>query len=434
MEHRLLHRSGEVSSGDSGEALPRPDMAERAQAERLSAMNTASGLREQLAAEAVIAIATPEGQKKNFEELTIGLLSKVAADAKANSAIIDGEKGMRSRLLSGMSSNRDGEKFLEEVLTGLTTAPEVDVSSPQKHPFLRSRQVTVPAAAGVEKKVWHYSQVKLLELSTYRDRLKELSSSMPQFAEDFAQLDRMLLQWQQIDAQRLAIFEQKQLQRKNPTDAKIMSILGLGGFVVAAAGATVAGLMSFMGKKPPTAALIYAGIAGIIASPTLRGMIFEGKYEGAMKEINSILNNAYFLSICKSYGVQGKTWESVAETVTNQAHKPTNDLLKQIADTGGDPEKMKTMKIEEKATQYASEMIPESEPDARAALVKMIMQQHFASFAASLRSGGRKDTKLVVNDYIREGSWKYRTDLPDIETLDRTLRESQNVVEGKITG
>lgn len=346
----------------------------------------------------------PEERNRLYQEMNTGAVFHVADILEKHK---DEITGLHSTL-SVAAENHPHAQVLEEIFTGLTQAPLLDPTTGADHPFFRTEKIH---KEGMDDWVWN--ELDLTKLSGYRDTIRELSVTSPEFINEWNRLDDMVEMTMETAGARY--LSQQWLKRNSDdyTDKATGKILQMTGFILAAAAAAITGTIAFASKKSFTAPLLYAGIAGLIASPQLRRMLFGAPNAAAVETINAVLMNKPFLRQCKKYNVQGEGWANMA----NDCFGPEAEVRKFLHDVK-DPELNHNDVIDTFVSGY---------PEIEESLRRMIADNGFEGFVDVLKGGKSEQESQVILDYIRLGSWTYAKDLEEVQIASENIEASGTV-------
>ncbi len=244
------------------------------------------------------------------------------------------------------------------------------------------------------------------------DFLQELIAMHPDKSEELRQLQSMINRFVQVDPRNLGMYQVARSRNSGYGTQGLKQMGKMSLFLAGTGLAVITGIMSISQKKFSAAPFLYAAVAGLVASPSLRRLLFSPQQEIQLHEINTVLNDRQFLIASQTYNIQGARWRALADQLMNSRN---NKTLKQFVeslrkDTATDTEKETFVK---NMTLDAAE---------QEQLKNMINQKKFVYFADQLMSVGTKDAKSVIGDYIERGAAKYAKEIRSVEDV---LEESQ---------
>jgi hypothetical protein len=174
------------------------------------------------------------------------------------------------------------------------------------------------------------------------------------------------------------------------------------------------GAISLFHKKFSLAPFLYAGVAGLIASPNLRRMLFSGKEERLLAETSDVLNSGIYKQIDAKYAVQGTGWEHVVEQLMDRKNGDIKPFLTLLRENKGQ------LPAEDPRVQSFIAAIAPDDPAVRQGLGNMIAEGNFPPFARMLQSASTDESvRGTIQDYVRLGSGKYRKDTSVMENATR---------------
>lgn len=403
-------------SPESLPAAPAEAMTPEKAKEALASLSNAE--REKLNADIIDgkgkeAVAAVNGQPERLEEKVKNftgreLLANLSALRDQNAGVIEGEEGLRTRLLKVPIID---ESRMEAILDALVEPLPAygDELARNDHRYLAYRAVKENAQ---DEDPLHIYEVRFGATREDQRYLEELKASQPEHAADIEEVRRMIESYMQKDRFRMQLLDYQEGRANNFTDQAIGKMGKMTGLILLAAGAVLTSIMMIANKKFSMAPFLYAGVAGLIASPKLRKSIFGGKHETTLLEVNRALG-ATFQNLSKKYGIGGNNWASFVEDIQSKAQY-VKDFEKKYKGT---------VPPESEIDAFVAEALGNNATEQEKTSLKALLRNNdLPNLTAEVNRASGKDSKEVVLDYVRLGSHKFAKDM---NTLSNTTEEAE---------
>ncbi len=425
MERRLLNfafgqsveHSGAVPQ-ESPEAL-RQMILEQQKNNRNAASDT---IVEELKNKLIMLTNDPKEREKLWQDLTTGMLSRLTTLTQEFADLMKGAGGPPLQDLSKEFSLPEDKAMFKDILRSLSTKPRTHLAGGDPHPYLLAQSMEKEDGSGL----LYFPKVKFDVIKEHQTFLQKLMLERPDLQPILEKMKAGLEQFLREDKRKYA--EQAVgtlLGKGNYADRVIGKVGKMTGFILAATVALTTGTYMILQKKILAAPFLAAGVAALLGSPRLRRMLTEGKEEQSFAEVDAVLNNKSFLRICREYGIKDVQWEKLAGRLMEDDME-TNEMLTKLR--AKKPEAL-TADI----TKYAKRLA-KSDATVQRKLEAMILDGRFSDFVRSLRSSPNEDVRQVVRDYIKLGSWEYRTDLDEVAAAGTSLAQNNALASGTDEG
>jgi hypothetical protein len=295
--------------------------------------------------------------------------------------------GVERDVLQSLSPSPMLQSNAKEIMKALRSPIPPKAQSGFTHRYVQGRERG--------KDSWY--ELRFDAIDTDLKDIERMQNAHPEARESFEALKNMLMDYGAQDRKYMAYKWQTEA-KDTTTDATIMKMGGLGVVLLALTAAVGTGIVSLMNRRFPTTALLYAAVAGLIASPSLRHKLFAGKKENALTQIDIAVNPASAKKDIVDYHMAGRHWKRLAQELMNKPADDTNALLKKLATTKNDPSSFMG-----DVDAYAKRKMPGDE-EAQANLRQMILDKRFASFASRMAVVKDSEAKQVVEAYFMKSS------------------------------
>lgn len=347
-------------------------------------------------------------------------LGKLRAASERQSPLLNAARTpMMAALEKQPQETQDRVAGMFDALTQIP-GPEA-VRDGSAHPYLSSQE-----QQSEQGDPWHFYEVNFDKIAADRALLQQLKNAHPEQAKAIAMLDSSLENFARQD-RRFALHEWQQSRKENYTDQTIGKMGKMTVFIIAASAAVITGIMALANRKFSAAPLLYAAVAGLIASPKLRRAIFQSEHQAVLEDVDNVLNNKQFIEKTKRFSIEGDAWATAAEAIMDPAHSETNALLQLLEQhpASRDP-------IEADINTYVTTLSPDS--TVQSALKTMIMNGEFPAFVNQIRHTSKKDAQEVILDYIRRGAGRYRKDVKTVQNTEEAIKKTTVVQMSETPG
>lgn len=382
MEHRLIHFSGGPERPDASPALEHDRVLDES-LERLDSLAEDAGT------PAVIDAIRTASNPSSFVNRINQRLSTDMAD-KLNSvgdAHADLLSEAQANLLPAISVKEHRAEVSDMIKAVLTPMNSTMGKKGLTHRYVEGKK-------GPDGTDWYGVKFKQMEKDS--KLLHGLRSAMPAHTAEIDTILRALQEYAQQDPL-LPYYQQGRKQSMNKTDKVIWEALGAAGFALLAAAAIITGINALMNRKSFLPPLLFAGAAGLIASPALRAALFGGKFESTFLQLKNTVNSPEFKRDALDYDVAGAGWKKLATNIL----KNPSDTKKFISELNKDTATDKTV------NDYMRKNMSGADEQTREDFMAMVDDGRFPNFASHIMGANDKNAQAVMLEYIGSGAAQY---------------------------
>lgn len=288
-----------------------------------------------------------------------------------------------------------GDHFLQEleamratILAGVETGTGAEI----EHRYMRAKEKPEGFPS------WYGIDFRAIEADKRMIRsIREAHPGNPALAGYLTQMERALNEYARVDPSLPS--DRWGIIHRNRGDEQMLGMGRTVGIIVAVVAAAFTGVMALGRKKGFTAPLLYAGVAGLLASPGLRLSLFGSKNEKMLAEVDATVNARSFKENVRTYDIAGNDWRTFAEGVMKSGSE-TGTFLRELKRHPVD-----SHRNTETINEYVHSVMRAGE--ARGQLHQMILDGQFPAFVGTLRSAKSTDTQEVVSEYIGRGAGRF---------------------------
>lgn len=282
---------------------------------------------------------------------------------------------------------------LGPILEAVTTGVETQTGDAIEHRYLRARETEEGPGS------WYGIDFRRIEKDQkmIESILQAAPDMAPDLQSDLHDLQRALGEYARVDPS--LPMDRWGLIKPNGGTEKVLGMARVAGIIAATAAAVFTGVLALARKEGFQAPLLYAGIAGLLASPELRRSLFGSKADNLLAEIDTTVNSSAFKESVRDYNIAGTAWRSFAEDVM---HNPgdTRKLINVIQ-----RHQVTSSHSTEAIDEYVRNAMPAGKEQDQ--LRAMIMDGRFPTFAARLMDTKNADARDVILEYIGRGAGRF---------------------------